>query len=73
MFVSQEDQHRGRSPCPSSSATCRAIDLIDLNDYINLGYWHTAQDTLDKISPRSLAIVGHVILESVNALQVKFP
>ncbi len=48
------------------------IDLIDLNDYTNLGYWHTAQDTLDKISPRSLAIVGHVILESVNALQTKF-
>ena len=50
-----------------------AADIIDLNDYINLGYWHTAQDTLDKISPRSLAIVGHVILESVNALQGKFP
>ena len=49
-----------------------AIDLIDLNDYINLGYWHTAQDTLDKISPRSLAVVGHVILESVSALQAKF-
>ena len=24
-------------------------------------YWHTPQDTLDKVSPRSLAIVGHVI------------
>jgi glutaminyl-peptide cyclotransferase len=45
------------------------IDLIDLNDYISLGYWHTAQDTLDKISPRSLAIVGHVILESVSQIQ----
>ena len=46
-----------------------AIDIIDLADYANLGYWHTTQDTLDKISPRSLAIVGHVILESVNELQ----
>jgi glutaminyl-peptide cyclotransferase len=46
-----------------------AIDIIDLEDYTNLGYWHTAQDTLDKISPRSLAIVGHVILESINELQ----
>jgi len=45
------------------------IDLIDLTDYANLGYWHTTQDTLDKISPRNLAIVGHVILESVNELQ----
>ena len=46
-----------------------AIDIIDLADYTNLGYWHTTQDTLDKISPRSLAIVGHVIVASVNELQ----
>ena len=46
-----------------------AIDIIDLADYTNLGYWHTPQDTLDKISPRSLAIVGHVIIESINELQ----
>jgi glutaminyl-peptide cyclotransferase len=49
-----------------------AVDIIDLDGYINLGYWHTAQDTLDKISPRNLAIVGHVILESVNALENRF-
>lgn len=46
-----------------------AVDLIDYNDYNNAGYWHTPQDTMDKISARSLAIVGHVILESVNELQ----
>jgi glutaminyl-peptide cyclotransferase len=46
-----------------------AIDIIDLGEYQNLGYWHTPQDTLDKISPRSLAIVGQVILESVAELQ----
>jgi Zn-dependent M28 family amino/carboxypeptidase len=45
-----------------------AVDIIDLNDY---PYWHTPEDSLDKISPRSLAIVGHVILESVNELQKK--
>jgi Peptidase family M28 len=49
-----------------------AVDIIDLSDYQNLGYWHTPQDTLDKISPRSLAIVGHVVLESVNELQTRF-
>jgi glutaminyl-peptide cyclotransferase len=43
-----------------------AVDLIDLNDY---PYWHTSQDTLDKVSPRSLAIVGHVILETLNQLE----
>jgi hypothetical protein len=34
-------------------------------------YWHTPEDTLDKISARSLAIVGHVFLESVKQLQSK--
>lgn len=46
-----------------------AIDLIDLGDYQREGYWHTSQDTMDKLSPRSLAIVGQVILESVAELQ----
>ena len=46
-----------------------AVDLIDYNDYDNAGYWHTAQDTMDKLSPRSFAIVGHVILESLADLQ----
>ena len=46
-----------------------AVDIIDLNDY---RYWHTTQDTMDKVSPRSLAVAGHVILETVNELQQKF-
>jgi glutaminyl-peptide cyclotransferase len=46
-----------------------AVDIIDYDGF--LPYWHTPQDTLDKVSPRSLAIVGHVILESVNELQKK--
>jgi glutaminyl-peptide cyclotransferase len=45
------------------------VDVIDLNDY---PYWHTTEDTMDKVSPRSLAIAGHVILETVNELQKKF-
>jgi len=48
-----------------------AVDLIDYDGFTQ--YWHTPQDTLDKVSPRSLAIVGHVILESVGELQAKFP
>jgi glutaminyl-peptide cyclotransferase len=46
------------------------VDLIDFTDFQE--YWHTTQDTLDKVSPQSLAIVGHVILESVAELQKKF-
>jgi glutaminyl-peptide cyclotransferase len=46
-----------------------SVDLIDLNNY---PYWHTQQDTIDKVSPRSLAIVGHVMLASISELQRKF-
>jgi hypothetical protein len=46
-----------------------SIDIIDLDDY---PYWHTTEDTIDKVSPRSLAIVGHVFLETMNDLQKKF-
>jgi predicted small lipoprotein YifL len=41
-----------------------AVDLIDF-DY---PYWHTPADTPDKCSARSLAIVGHVLLETVREL-----
>src|SRR5258707_1282990 len=48
-----------------------AVDVIDLENYPggNLYYWHTPEDTLDKLSPKSLAITGHVFLDSVNTLQ----
>lgn len=48
-----------------------AVDLIDLEyGYANV-YWHTPQDTLDKLSPRSLQIVGDTVLESVRLLNQK--
>jgi glutaminyl-peptide cyclotransferase len=50
-----------------------AVDVIDLENYPggNLYYWHTPEDTLDKVSAKSLAITGHVFLESVKQLQSK--
>jgi Zn-dependent M28 family amino/carboxypeptidase len=71
IFVSQETQTSDDHD-PFLERGVPALDIIDLNDYISAGYWHTAQDTLDKVSPRSVAIVGHVILESVDELQKKF-
>jgi hypothetical protein len=47
-----------------------SVDIIDL-DPREVPYWHTPQDTLDKISAKTLAIVGHTILESVHELQKK--
>lgn len=43
------------------------VDIIQLEDFFP--YWHTPEDTLDKISPQSLAIVGHVLLEVLPQLE----
>lgn len=36
-------------------------------------YWHSAEDTLDKISPRSLEIVGRTTLRLINRLRTPAP
>ena len=46
-----------------------STDVIDLDRSSDVIFWHTADDTLDKISGKSLAITGHVFLESVAELQ----
>jgi hypothetical protein len=45
-----------------------SADLIDLNYGYNNVFWHTTQDTVDKLSPKSLEIVGMVTLETVQML-----
>jgi glutaminyl-peptide cyclotransferase len=44
-----------------------AADIIDLE----VPYWHTTNDTLDKIDPRTLAITGHVLIASLPELEKK--
>ena len=46
-------------------------DLIDFEYGYDNVFWHTPQDTLDKLSPKSLEIVGSVILETVRLLDKK--
>lgn len=48
----------------------RGVPAVDLIDY-DYPPWHTPGDTLDKVSARSLGVVGHVILESVKELEKK--
>jgi len=43
-----------------------SIDVIDLDYGPNNAYHHTAQDTLDKISVRSLTIDGDVFMETIR-------
>ncbi|MDP9159342.1 MAG: M28 family peptidase [Acidobacteriota bacterium] len=46
-------------------------DLIDLSYGYNNVFWHTPEDTVDKLSAKSLEIVGNVILETVDMLNRK--
>ena len=45
-----------------------AIDIIDLDYGPNNSYHHTAQDTMDKISAKSLTIDGDVFLETIRLI-----
>jgi hypothetical protein len=55
-----EDDH-----IPFLQAGIPAVDIIDFDYGPNNSYWHTSQDTIDKISPESLKIVGEVVLQSL--------
>ena len=55
-----EDDHK-----PFIDAGIPAIDLIDL-DYVS---WHTAEDTLDKIDPLSMKIVGDVVVAALPEVE----
>jgi glutaminyl-peptide cyclotransferase len=45
-----------------------AIDIIDLDYGPNNSYHHTAQDTMDKISAKSLTIDGDVFMETIRLI-----
>jgi Zn-dependent M28 family amino/carboxypeptidase len=54
---------------PFVNAGVNAIDLIDFDFGPHNSYWHTAQDTMDKLSPHSLQIVGEVVVGVVKRLE----
>src|SRR5216683_2951792 len=47
-----------------------SADIIDFENTV-LEYWHTPRDSLDKIDARTLAITGHVLIESLPELEKK--
>ena len=46
-----------------------ALDLIDFDYGPGHAWWHTELDTMDKLSPQSLQIVGDVLIESLRRLE----
>jgi len=58
-----EDDH-----LPFLAAGVPSVDIIDL-DYEP---WHTAKDTLDAVSARSLQVVGDVVLAALPQIEARF-
>jgi glutaminyl-peptide cyclotransferase len=56
---------------PFMSRGVPCADLIDFNYGYENVFWHTPQDTLDKLSPKSLEIVGSVMLQTLQILDKK--
>ena len=50
-----------------------SADFIDFDYGYNNVYWHTTQDTIDKLSPKSLEIVGSTMLETIRILDKMEP
>lgn len=57
-FISEEKYSMLDDHTPFLEAGIPAVDIIDF-DY---PYWHTTEDTADKVSPKSLEIVGKTLL-----------
>lgn len=70
IFVSEVGGPGGDDHFSFTKRKVPSVDIIDL-DPREVPYWHKPEDTMDKISPKTLAIVGHTILESVHELQKK--
>jgi glutaminyl-peptide cyclotransferase len=45
-----------------------SADLIDFNYGYQNSFWHTPQDTMDKLSAKSLTIIGDTLLETIQLL-----
>jgi len=58
-------------PFVSRGVAC--ADFIDFDYGYNDVFWHTPQDTVDKLSPKSLEIVGGTMLETVSILDKMDP
>ena len=66
IFVDRDEGVGGDDHEPFLAAGVDSLDIIQLNSY---QYWHTPEDTLDKISAKSLKIVGDAIVASLPKIE----
>ncbi len=61
-----EDDHK-----PFVKIGIPSVDVIDFTYGYNNVFWHTPDDTVDKLSAQSLAITGDVVLETIRLLNAR--
>jgi len=71
VFVKDQTNFGGDDHYSFTARHVPSVDIMDLDTANDVPYWHTPDDTIDKISPKTLAIAGHTILVSVQELQKK--
>jgi Zn-dependent M28 family amino/carboxypeptidase len=64
--IAIEDDH-----IPLSKIGVPVVDLIDFDYGYNNVFHHTPDDTIDKLSPQSLAITSNVVLETIRLLDAR--
>ena len=66
VFVDRPEGVGGDDHEPFLRAGIDAVDIIQLNGY---PHWHTPEDTIDKVSARSMKIVGDVVVASLPRIE----
>jgi len=68
QFVDRAEGVGGDDHAPFLQAGVPCADIIQLSTY---PYWHTREDTLDKVSPASLKAVGDAVIASLPRIEEK--
>ena len=69
VFVDREEAVGGDDHEPFLREGVDAVDIIQLGSY---PYWHKPDDTVDKVSPKSMKIVGDTVLASLPKIVALF-
>jgi glutaminyl-peptide cyclotransferase len=70
-YFFQRDEPVDDDHLPFVQRDVPSIDVIDLDYGPDNSYHHTAQDTLDKVSAKSLTIDGDVFLETIRLIDLR--
>jgi glutaminyl-peptide cyclotransferase len=67
-FLGRAEEVGGDDHAPFIAAGVPSLDIIQLNTY---PFWHRPEDTLDKVSARSLRAVGEVLIASLPRIEAR--